>query len=75
MSSADNNNITHANSLDPDQAGKTGSKLFDTQMVFLKEFFEKVDFEKNQRTTKKYVKLPSMQRVHVQINVLFFVQR
>ena len=30
-------------------------------MVFLKEFFEKVDFEKNQQTTKKYVKSPSMQ--------------
>ena len=28
------------------------SNLFDTQMVFLKEFFEKVDFEKNQQTTK-----------------------
>ena len=24
----------------------------DTQMVFLKEFFEKFDFEKNQQTTK-----------------------
>ena len=30
------------------------SNLFDTQMVFLKEFFEKVDFEKNQQTTKKH---------------------
>ena len=28
------------------------SKLFDTLMVFLKEFFEKVNFEKNQQTTK-----------------------
>ena len=28
------------------------SKLFDTQMVILKEFFEKIDFEKNQQTTK-----------------------
>ena len=27
--------------------------MFDTQMVFLKEFFEKVDFENNQQTTKK----------------------
>ena len=31
-------------------------------MVFLKEFFEKVDFEKNQQTTQKHGKLPSMQR-------------
>ena len=42
--------ITFANSLDPDQAW-SGSNLFDTKMVFLKEFFEKVDFEKNQQTT------------------------
>ena len=32
-------------------------------MVFLKEFFEKVDFEKNQQTTKKHEKLPRMQTV------------
>ena len=32
-----------------------GSKLFDTLMVFLKEFFEKVDFESNQQTTKKFL--------------------
>ena len=31
----------------------SGSKLFDTLIVFLKEFFEKVDFEKNQQTTTK----------------------
>ena len=41
----------------------SGSNLFDTQMVFLKEFFEKVDFEKNQQTTKKHEKLPMMGRV------------
>ena len=41
----------------------SGSKLFDTLMVFLKEFFEKVDFEKNQQTTKKHEKLPRRQRV------------
>ena len=34
-------------------------------MVFLKEFFEKIDFEKNQQTTKKHEKLPSMQRVKI----------
>ena len=29
----------------------SGSKLFDTLMLFLKEFFEKIDFEKCQQTT------------------------
>ena len=38
--------------------------MFDTLMVFLKDFFEKVDFEKkNQEMTKKLAKLPSRQRV------------
>ena len=32
--------------------------MFDTQMVFPKEFFEKVDFEKNWQTTKKLEKFP-----------------
>ena len=40
----------------------SGSNLFDTQMVFLKEFFEKVDFEKNQQTTTKHEKFPRGQR-------------
>ena len=31
-------------------------------MVFLKEFFDKVDFEKNQQMTKKHAKLSSRQR-------------
>ena len=35
----------------------------DTQMVFLKEFFNKVDFEKNQQTTKKHEKFSKRQRV------------
>ena len=35
--------------------------MFDALMVFLKEFSEKVYFEKNQQTTKKHAKLPSMQ--------------
>ena len=39
----------------------SGSKLFDTLMVFLKEFFKKADSEKNQQTTKKHEKLPSRQ--------------
>ena len=34
-------------------------------MVFLKEFFEKVDFEKNQQTTKKHEKLPRRQIVNM----------
>ena len=44
-------------SLDPDKARqnvgpKPDPKLFDTLMVFLKEFFEKVDLtKKNQQTT------------------------
>ena len=33
-------------------------KLFATLMKFLNEIFEKVDFEKNQLTTKKHAKLP-----------------
>ena len=33
-------------------------------LVFLKEFFEKVNFEKSQQTTKIHEKLPSMQRVN-----------
>ena len=40
--------ITGANRLDPGQAW-SGSKLFDSQMVF----FDKLDFEKNQQITKK----------------------
>ena len=37
----------------PKHPSSSGSNLVDTQMVFMKEFFEKVDFEKNQQTTKK----------------------
>ena len=36
-------------------------------MVFLKEIFEKVDFEKNQQTIKKHGKLPSMQTVKTNV--------
>ena len=32
-------------------------------MVFLKEFFEKVDFEKKQQMTKKHEKMPREQKV------------
>ena len=41
----------------------SGSKLFDMLTVFLKEFFEKVDFKKNQQTAKNHAKFPSMQWV------------
>ena len=37
--------------------GWSGSKLLDTLIIFLKEFLEKVDFEKNsrqQKTKKNY---------------------
>ena len=30
----------------------------------MKEFFEKVDFEKNQQTTKKHEKIPREQKVN-----------
>ena len=46
----------------------SGSKLFDILKVFLKEFLRKINFEKNQQTTKKHEKLPSMQWVQVQRN-------
>ena len=36
----------------------------DTLVVFLKEFFKKVDFEKKMQTTKKHAKLPSRQRIN-----------
>ena len=51
------------------------STLFDTDDT-LKEFFEKDDFEKNQQTTKKNVKLLSMQRVkhtNCKVNLTFIV--
>ena len=52
--------ITFANSLDPDQArlfvGPDLDRTVDTLIVFLKEFFEKVNFEKirRQKITKNY---------------------
>ena len=33
------------------------SKLFDTLMIFMKEFFEKVNFEQNHKTTKNHRKI------------------
>ena len=49
---------TFANSLEPDQA-------LETLMVLLKEFFDKVDFEKIKRRKKKLKKFPRGQRVNV----------
>ena len=43
-------------------------------MVFLKEFFENVDFEKIQQTTKKHAKLPSMQRINNVADERYFSQ-
>ena len=39
-------------------------------MVFLKEFFEKVDLEINQQTTKKHANLPRMQRAKLLCDVI-----
>ena len=64
MSSADN---LH-DSLEPVQAGQNiGLDLYSnclTPIVNPEFFFEKVNFEKNQQTTKKHAKLPSKQRVY-----------
>ena len=45
------------------------TKLFDTLMVFLKEFFKKVDFEINQQTTIKHEKLRKMPKVNITIMI------
>ena len=47
--------ITYANSFNPNQAqllGLIGSKLFDTLIVLLNVFFEKVNFEKKSAKKK-----------------------
>ena len=36
-----------------------------TLIIFLKEFFEKVDLEKNQQTTKKWKKFPRGQKIKI----------
>ena len=41
----------------------SGSNLFETQIGVSKESFEKVDFEKNQQTTKQHKKFPGGQRL------------
>ena len=59
--------ITYANSLDPDQDRQNVGPDLDpnrwTLMIFMKLFFEKVDFEKITRRQKKHEKLHSMQKV------------
>ena len=58
MSSADNLLI----SLEP-TSGLIWIQKFETIiMVFLREFFEKVDFEKSKQAKRKHAKYPSMQR-------------
>ena len=42
----------------------SGSKQFDTLMVFPKEFFEKVDFEKNQQTAKNHENCPACKELY-----------
>ena len=56
--------ITFANSLEPDQADRMSAKLFDTLMVFLKEFFKKFALEKNQQPTKKHEQFPRGKEVN-----------
>ena len=50
--------VSFANSLDPDQPDRTFDKMFDTLMVFLKQFFEKkkLILKKKQLTIKKNMK-------------------
>ena len=64
--------ITFANSLDQDQAW-SGSKLFDTLMVFPKDFFEKVNFKKIHRRQKMRAKILSMQRVKGMVHFVVFL--
>ena len=64
MSSADNFCKQFGPSTGPTECrARSGSKLFDTLIKFLKKYFEKSDFEKNQKTTKKVGKSHRGQRV------------
>ena len=52
------------------------SKLFDTLMVFLKEFFDnKNDFEINQQATKTWKMIPSLQSVSASLEASEFQQQ
>ena len=60
--------IIFTNSLDPDRdsecQSRPGSKPFDTLIVVLKEFFEKVNVEKKvSRRQQKHEMITNMQRV------------
>ena len=61
--------ITFANSLDPDQDGH-GSKLFDTMIVFLKEFFGEKNLEKKLADNNKSMKT-SHKSYHSVVNFHF----
>ena len=60
--------ITFANSLDPDQAWQNVRPNQDPNCLALKtkNFFEKVDFEKDQQTTEKHAKLPRKRESQLQ---------
>ena len=59
MSSADNHCKQFESRSGPTKCrARSWSKLFDTLMVFLKDFFKEVDFEKNQQRTKNHEKFP-----------------
>ena len=45
--------------------------MFDTQMAFLKDIFENIDFDINQQTTKRHAKLPVGEELGVS-RVFFF---
>ena len=49
--------------LSADNLCKKFGQVFDTPNAFLKEFFQKLDFEKNQQLTKAHEILPTGQRV------------
>ena len=51
-------------SLVQDQDQRSGSKRFDTLKVSVKEYLDKVKFEKNKDSRRKKLgKIPSMQRI------------
>ena len=52
---------------DPDQ---DRSKLFDTLMVFLKDFLKKLILKKNKQMTKRHEKLPYWQIVQMTTDLL-----
>ena len=66
-----------ANSLGPDQDRQNtrsdlDQKLFVTLMVFLKEFVEKVDFEKSQQGSKEHANFPNIKELKGNILGLTF---